>query len=394
MELRNIILMISLLPGVLGNTQTSMVKGFEKLYKERASHTSMVCDVDFYEKRFSMDDTLDFHAKTKFVRDVKDTLLGGLVYLDLDSIWLGYDQDKLMKFDTRTRILWYDNASTHPGLFIPGTNYVNLVDDGFLRNSKGLKQLYMDEAIKKKISDTIVDGYPCIAMTFKVPDGEIYNNETYFAVIDTVNTCLRIKMYSVYFQGNEHYRFWRYSNVFYGNESIIPELNINSIPDVQKKEVYSNEEPDNSIQVDFEYSQLKGTLFPSGDNIDLKDKVAQFTILDFWYSSCYPCIKSIPGVVKIANEFGPKGVPIYGVNTIDNAIKGKARLDKFFLHNPMPYQTIMIDPDLRNNVPVNAFPTFLILDDHYQVVFKEDVYNPNLYDEVSAFLDKRLRAKD
>src|SRR5690554_6097157 len=46
----------------------------------------------------------------------------------------------------------------------------------------------------------------------------------------------------------------------------------------------------------------------------LKDKVV---LLDFWYRGCYPCLKAIPDLIKLQEEFKDDLV-IIGINDIDD----------------------------------------------------------------------------
>jgi hypothetical protein len=83
-------------------------------------------------------------------------------------------------------------------------------------------------------------------------------------------------------------------------------------------------------------------------------------------------------------------VAVYGVNLIDDESKSKARLEKFFINNPMPYPTIMLDKNRYSSLDL-VYPTFIILDEHLEVVFYDNSYNENLEAEVTAFLESHLQ---
>lgn len=95
-------------------------------------------------------------------------------------------------------------------------------------------------------------------------------------------------------------------------------------------------------------------------------------------------------VSNIARKYDRKHVAVYGANMLDNYSKYKPRVDKFLIKNPMPYPTIMLDNDRYSYLNL-SYPTFIILNDKFEVVFYESGYNENLETEVTDFLDSRLQ---
>ena len=60
----------------------------------------------------------------------------------------------------------------------------------------------------------------------------------------------------------------------------------------------------------------------------------------------------------------------------------------------MGYQTILVDSKIGHAVCTSGYPTFIILDQDYKVVYKESGYKEKLFDKVSAFLDEALKKKN
>ena len=135
---------------------------------------------------------------------------------------------------------------------------------------------------------------------------------------------------------------------------------------------------------------MAGKPYNKDETFKLADIKTNFIILDFWYSSCYPCIKGIPSVNKLYRDYKDKGVAVYGVNMVDEEEKSKARLEKFFKNNIMEYPPIMIDPAMTTEIGIRSFPTLLVLDKEYKIVYMEDGFSEQLYEKVAAFLDTRL----
>jgi thiol-disulfide isomerase/thioredoxin len=373
-------------------SQTDPQKIVDQVIEKRLAFESVTYDINFKMKRFSYPDTLDYLAKVELVRKPEDTLFHGLVLIDLDTIWYGYDGEKIFSRNLNTNEVVYDNALTSPGLFIKSNIRNNLVDEGFLKISRGLKEAISNPEYYPSFMDTTVNGRNCFGLYFSTPDEGDFTDYNYFAAIDPDSSFIRKIVYSVYYQGNEQYQEWNYSNVHFGHDTIIPRLDFKTFGSDAKEIHYLPDRIDANELPDYEWALLSGKIFNREEGIKLNTLKSHFIILDFWYTSCYPCIKSIPSVNNIANHYAKEDVTVYGVNMIDNEVRDKAKLDKFFTHNTMAYPTIMLDKSYQEKIPL-AYPTFLILNDRFEVVFQEVGFHETLFEDATQFLDKKLMEK-
>lgn len=360
-----------------------------QVISNRAAFESESYNVLFKIKKFSRPDTLEYSGNVELVRKTDDTVFNGLILIDLDTIWYGYDGEKIFSRNFKTKEVLYDNALTSPGLFIKSTLYNNLIDDGFLKISTGLQTVITDPAYHAQFTDVEMGGRTCLGIHFTTPDQDEFSNYRYFVIIDPDSACIKKITYSVYFQGNEQYQEWNYSNIQCGHDTTLHRLDWKTYGGDYKETHYVPDNRYNSEIPDFEWSTIRGKLYNSDQQMDIRKVDADFIVLDFWYSSCYPCIKSIPAVREISNKYKSNEVRVFGVNMIDDEEKDLFRLQKFYDHNPMPYPTIMLDHSYNQKLPL-AFPTFLILNSRYEVVFQETGYNENLFEEVTRFLDDQL----
>lgn len=62
--------------------------------------------------------------------------------------------------------------------------------------------------------------------------------------------------------------------------------------------------------------QLQAKLL-SGDYVQLTDYEGKVVLLNVWATWCTPCVKELPELVKLADEWGDKGVVVLGVS-VDN----------------------------------------------------------------------------
>ncbi|NJO92744.1 MAG: TlpA family protein disulfide reductase [Chloroflexia bacterium] len=83
------------------------------------------------------------------------------------------------------------------------------------------------------------------------------------------------------------------------------------------------------------------------------------TVLDFWASWCKPCMKAIPELIKLSDEFAERGVNFIGINEDSPRNSSKVKPLAFSLGINYP---ILLDSDqeMMNDLLVNLLPTLLI----------------------------------
>ncbi|MDD3772875.1 MAG: TlpA disulfide reductase family protein [Weeksellaceae bacterium] len=101
---------------------------------------------------------------------------------------------------------------------------------------------------------------------------------------------------------------------------------------------------------------------------DLKGKVV---LIDFWYRGCFPCLKAIPDLIKLQEEF--KGdLVIIGINDID--IKEDV-IDYFDYKNVNYLSTYKTSYNISKNFKIKAFPTTILYDKQGNVIQTDTGYN-------------------
>jgi len=105
-----------------------------------------------------------------------------------------------------------------------------------------------------------------------------------------------------------------------------------------------------------EYSDL------SGDNL---------TVIDFWATWCTPCVKSIPLLNEIFEEYTGKGVRFIGIS-IDGP-RNQSKIKPFIHSLGITYPILRdVNSELMSDLNVTAVPTLLVFDaDGEQLFFHE-----------------------
>ena len=124
------------------------------------------------------------------------------------------------------------------------------------------------------------------------------------------------------------------------------------------------------------YSQLKGR---------------KLTVIDFWATWCKPCVRAIPQLVKLHEQYEKQGVQFLGIN-----VDGTRNLPKVkpFAHSLKITYPVLLDEnsDLMARLKVTAMPTVLIVNANDEIVFLHQGYRPGDEKTLEAEIKKLLAA--
>lgn len=101
------------------------------------------------------------------------------------------------------------------------------------------------------------------------------------------------------------------------------------------------------ISVGSQYLPFSG-MTPDGGYFTLSDiiKSKQLIVLDFWASWCVPCIKEIPVLTRLYEDYKDKGLEIVGISLDENESSWKKAIEK---HN-MPWIQIISNKGKAGNI--------------------------------------------
>ncbi len=98
----------------------------------------------------------------------------------------------------------------------------------------------------------------------------------------------------------------------------------------------------------------------NGDSITSDDLLGEITVLNFWFTSCPPCIAEMPGLLEVSQDF--QGQP---VRFISVATDKEKTINRFITkRGTFGFEIIADRPDLIFDIfqMKSGFPTTLILD--------------------------------
>ncbi|MCW5959841.1 MAG: TlpA family protein disulfide reductase [Pyrinomonadaceae bacterium] len=108
-----------------------------------------------------------------------------------------------------------------------------------------------------------------------------------------------------------------------------------------------------------------GIVSITGKSFGPNELIGKVVVLNFWFTSCPPCLKEIPELNNIVDEYSGKDVVFLAFAT-----DKKDQIEAFIAENPFKYNLIpeatmlmlrFLEPD-KNGRMETAFPTHIVVD--------------------------------
>lgn len=96
-----------------------------------------------------------------------------------------------------------------------------------------------------------------------------------------------------------------------------------------------------------------------GKEFRISDFKGKYLFIDFWASWCVYCVKEIPALEKIKDEFADSDIEFIGISLDDNTDNWKKALGKYNLSDN---QYIVSSPDFAEKLRLNSIPRYMIYD--------------------------------
>lgn len=114
-------------------------------------------------------------------------------------------------------------------------------------------------------------------------------------------------------------------------------------------------------------------------------------LLDFWYTTCAPCIQAIPMLERINEKFRGRGVVVLGVNCFDSEKTDPAG---FLRRRGATYPTLVHGEQIARLYNVSGYPTLYIIDGTGTIIHAKAGYGESVEEEITSMLNARLHAPD
>lgn len=359
--------------------------------EEMSRHTSISYDLDYRQKYFSGDDTLQRHARVELVRHEEDSIAGGYV-------WYGTPADSFQTFYDLRTIYMVDRSKGSVTTF-----KAHQGEDFALRHNAYVKVGFfspmtlttiIDSTSSVVMTEETFAGRECWKIVVTDPDEGEFTEGIATRWYDKQTGLPVRRTWSIRFQGEYQYNEWRFENIRFDDVEVDAMIARNDAF-LESYRVAAFERPteesyallaDGTTAPDF-----SGRLYEKGDSLRLSTEPSRLVILDFWYSSCYPCMKAMPHLQEIFAKYRERGVTVWGLNSVDGRdAKSEARLPKFFTHNPVDYPIILVDRAVDSIYNVKAYPSLYLLDAERRIVFSQSGFSEDLADRLDSIIAARI----
>lgn len=119
---------------------------------------------------------------------------------------------------------------------------------------------------------------------------------------------------------------------------------------------------------DFELKDLNDQTYKLSK---LRGKVV---LLDFWYTSCYPCVKALPHLEELHKTYKEQGLVILGINSYNNNDIDKKKLPDFLLKRNITYPTLLASKSIDSIFKVRVYPTLYLIGKNGDVIYSQKGY--------------------
>lgn len=356
--------------------------------------TSISYDLTYRIKYFDYPDTTSTSAKTIIVKEKSDSLFGGYIwYSRKDSISDYIKYYNLNSFyvinNNRKEVIRYDIEKPIPYGF---TNNFDgrLLKTYFLQDS-GLKTLIQDPIYISKVSEES----GLLKLSIVYPDRDEIINQKRKILFDKSTDIVKQIIFRAELDSLQEYNEWNLYNINYDSHTIedLEEKFRTVSKDYEFKEYQPPSKEESSPLIKGQKAgNFRGEyLIKNKSEFDLADFSDNIIILDFWYKTCPPCIKSIPQLNNIYSKYESKGVKLFGLNDIDTDSISRMQLIPFLQKENIKYPLVLIDKTISEKYKVRGYPTLYIINKNGEIEYSKLGYSENLEKEVDSILNKILK---
>lgn len=372
-------------------TEQQVIKETIENYK---SHQTMSYDVEYSMKFFDGDEPVTINSSVLIKKQNEDTIFQSkFLYNRIDSsvnIIKYYVPPFLYIIDKNEEKIIKSNASK-------GESYISFITGNIDGDVLGV--YFSDiEKLKKKLENannilSYSDSSDLLKIEISFPDDDDFYDQKEVLYIEKTKKIIQKITYQVKYKDQIQQNIWSINNVKFDQtkDSDFDSIVSNHFKTYKIEDYKPLTEEDYKLLEDGAAAPtIVGTIYPDyNKTIDLKyDKI---TILDFWYTSCMPCIKAIPHLNALVEKY--KGeIKIIGVNPFEYQSHKKEKIEEFLIRTPIDY-SILLTEDIPQAFNVRAFPTLYIIDCNGKVRYSQIGLSDNTYEDLNEILGKLINER-
>jgi len=348
-------------------------------------------DASFKMKFFDNADTTDFYSRhCRVLKKQEDTILKYHALLSNGSTDIGYTGELFFMSNKKENWLKREPAAVLGRSFIRNNIGLNFVPS-FIYSTDPLNSWIKAAIDITRLKDNRAAGKNCyvIKFIFKA-DEEITRSERYLYIDKQTFLPVKMQGYAEYKGIQQEYQELVIKNLV-GIRDMKATIKYNFLPGLEPQ-------PFDAARKKTELPLLKeGTPVPqfTGKYTDNKPfeqgdfSGNQLLLLDFWYLACPPCLKAIPELANLQNEYAPKGLQILGLNSIDTSANKVAEIKKFIPVLNMHYPVVLVSKETEQAFRVSAWPTVYLVENG-KIIYAGKGYDETEFKNLRSIIEQRL----
>jgi thiol-disulfide isomerase/thioredoxin len=125
---------------------------------------------------------------------------------------------------------------------------------------------------------------------------------------------------------------------------------------------------------------------PDGNVHSLSDYRGKIVVLDFWATWCGPCIRAMPSLQKLSQEYKDRGVVVFGLNTWEesNAVE-------FMKRSGYTYGLLLKAEEVAAAYRVSTLPTLYVINVDGTIIHRLNGIDENLSTVIERYLKEQGR---
>jgi thiol-disulfide isomerase/thioredoxin len=106
-----------------------------------------------------------------------------------------------------------------------------------------------------------------------------------------------------------------------------------------------------------------------GTEVKLSDLKSKVVVINFWATWCGPCVKELPSLQNLSNEYAARGLTVIGVNLDDDP---SAVLTPFLTKHEIKFQSF-VDPSgtLADRFAISGLPLTIVVDGNRKILLEQ-----------------------
>lgn len=339
-------------------------------------------------------DTTTTNCEVWVVRDKNDTLRNA--YIWIDDFYRPYNMiytngTFYLAIPPKKVTALYPNFTES---FVSDVDWVNI----FL-NPEIIQEQLKDSLNATSLTDTVYKGKKCKKVYIEFPIGEKEEKKSFTYVINTKNNSplfalLKIEYKDYTYFDEIYFSDYQFDNVILDDLKKRQQKVFLQNPIEKKKDNQNLSMLEGMLHLGDKAPIFEGKFYESDDNFALADYIGEnIIIVDFWYTHCPPCVKAIPALSELQEEYGDKGLKIFGLNSVDNQAHSLDYLNKFLSKREISYNIIMTQAKVDIMYKIKGYPTIYLIDKngeiaHIELGFKQEKFE-ELKDKTIELLNEK-----